>query len=70
MVLGGGWPEMQMARVVEDAASRTAGKKSLAMLAFARALRQIPTIICDNAGLDSADLVSALRAAHTHDGCK
>ena len=39
-----------MARVVEELAARTPGKKSLAMAAFARALRQIPTIICDNAG--------------------
>jgi T-complex protein 1 subunit beta len=39
-----------MARVVDDLAAHTPGKKSLAMNAFARALRQIPTIICDNAG--------------------
>lgn len=30
------------------------GKKSLAMEAFARALRQLPATIADNAGLDSA----------------
>lgn len=40
----------QMARVVDDLAARTPGKRSLAMAAFARALRQIPTIIADNAG--------------------
>ena len=40
----------QMARVVDDLAARTPGKKSLAMAAFGHALRQIPTIICDNAG--------------------
>jgi T-complex protein 1 subunit beta len=34
------------------------------MEAFARALRQLPTTIADNAGLDSADIVSTLRAAH------
>jgi hypothetical protein len=39
-----------MARVVDELAARTPGKRSLAMAAFARALRQIPTIICDNAG--------------------
>lgn len=27
--------------------------------------RQLPTIIADNAGYDSADLVAKLRAAHT-----
>ncbi|KAG8692100.1 T-complex protein 1 subunit beta, partial [Ceratobasidium sp. 395] len=31
---------------------------------FARALRQIPTILADNAGYDSSDLVARLRAAH------
>jgi chaperonin GroEL (HSP60 family) len=37
------------------------------MEAFARALRQLPTTIADNAGLDSADIVSTLRAAHGAD---
>lgn len=64
VILGGGWSEMQMARVVDELAAVTPGKKSLAMSAFANALRQIPTIISDNAGLDSADIVSRLRAAH------
>mmetsp|Transcript_21209 Transcript_21209/g.63831 ORF Transcript_21209/g.63831 Transcript_21209/m.63831 type:complete len:529 (+) Transcript_21209:150-1736(+) len=64
VLYGGGWPEMQMARVVDDLGARTPGKRSLAMAAFARALRAIPTTICDNAGLDSAELVSQLRAQH------
>eukprot|EP00887_Chlorella_sp_A99_P007942 scaffold12.g7942.t1 len=64
VVFGGGWGEMQMARVVDDLAARTPGKRSLAMAGFARALRQIPTTISDNAGLDSAEIVSQLRAAH------
>jgi hypothetical protein len=34
------------------------------MSAFARALRQLPAIIADNGGYDSAELVSQLRAAH------
>lgn len=28
-------------------------------------LQQLPTIIADNAGYDSADLISQMRAAHT-----
>lgn len=64
VIFGGGWAEMQMARVIDELAAVTPGKRSLAMEAFARALRQIPTIICDNAGLDSADIVSKMRAAH------
>lgn len=67
VVYGGGWPEMQMAAVVQKEAARTPGKRSLAMEAFALALRAIPATICDNAGLDSADLVSKLRAGHAAD---
>lgn len=37
------------------------------MEAFARALRALPSTICDNAGLDSADIVATLRAAHGRD---
>ncbi|OAE23893.1 hypothetical protein AXG93_1217s1050 [Marchantia polymorpha subsp. ruderalis] len=67
VVWGGGWPEMLMARQVDELARKTPGKKSLAIESFAAALRAIPSIICDNAGLDSADLVSQLRAAHFSD---
>lgn len=67
VIYGGGWPEMRLARAVEELAATTPGKKSLAMQAFARALRQLPAIICDNAGLDSAEIVSNLRAAHGAD---
>lgn len=34
------------------------------MEAYARALRQLPTIIADNGGYDGSDLISSLRAAH------
>lgn len=66
-VLGGGCSETLMAKAVEEAAAKTAGKKALAVESFARALRKIPTIIADNAGYDSSDLVAKLRAAH-HQG--
>ena len=49
-----------MANAVDDLAKRTPGKKALAMESFAKALRQLPTIISDNAGLDSSELVRAL----------
>ena len=48
-----------MANAVEQEARITPGKKQLALEAFARALRQLPTIIADNAGLDSAEIVRA-----------
>jgi len=63
-VLGGGCSESIMAKAVEELAKKTPGKKSLALEAFARALRTIPTTIADNAGYDSSELVSQLTAAH------
>ncbi|XP_044133094.1 T-complex protein 1 subunit beta [Bufo gargarizans] len=63
-VYGGGCSEMLMANAVTDLANRTPGKESVAMESFGRALQMLPTIIADNAGYDSADLVAQLRAAH------
>ena len=64
IVLGGGCSEMLMSCAVEEEARRITGKKAIAAESFARALRQIPTILADNAGYDSSDLVTKLRAAH------
>ncbi|KAL0566376.1 T-complex protein 1 subunit beta [Marasmius crinis-equi] len=63
-VLGGGCSEMLMSCSVDEAARSIKGKKAIAAEAFGRALRQIPTILADNAGFDSSDLVARLRAAH------
>ncbi|XP_055506699.1 T-complex protein 1 subunit beta [Leucoraja erinacea] len=64
-VYGGGCSEMLMAQAVFELAVRTPGKEAVAMESFAKALTMLPTIIADNAGYDSADLVAQLRAAHT-----
>ncbi|PWA74502.1 Chaperone, tailless complex polypeptide 1 [Artemisia annua] len=64
VLLGGGWPEMIMAKAVDELARKTPGKKSHAIDAFSRALLAIPTTIADNAGLDSAELIAQLRAEH------
>ncbi|GLB03592.1 hypothetical protein BO85DRAFT_389479 [Aspergillus piperis CBS 112811] len=63
VTLGGGCAEMVMSKAVEQAAQNTTGKKQLAVDAFAYALKQLPTILADNAGLDSSDLVTRLRQA-------
>jgi len=63
-ICGGGCTELLMAQAVDRAAEETAGKKALAMAAFAKALRQLPAIVADNGGYDSAELVTQLRAAH------
>ncbi|KAF8675758.1 hypothetical protein HU200_047242 [Digitaria exilis] len=64
VLFGGGWPEMVMAKEVDELARKTPGKKSHAIDAFSRALQAIPTTIADNTGLDSAELISQLRAEH------
>ncbi|XP_013787626.2 T-complex protein 1 subunit beta-like [Limulus polyphemus] len=64
IVFGGGSAEMLMATAVGRLAERTPGKEAMAMESFAKALRQMATIIADNAGYDSAQLISELRAAH------
>merc|ERR1712095_33892 len=63
-VFGGGCSEMLMAKAVEELAAKTAGKEARAMEAFANALRQLPSIIAENGGYDSAQLVSELKAKH------
>jgi len=64
VVFGGGCMEMVMSKAILEAAAATEGKESLAMEAFAKALVAIPTILADNGGYDSAQLVAQLRAAH------
>ncbi|KAM5540617.1 hypothetical protein V8D89_005648 [Ganoderma adspersum] len=64
IVLGGGCSEMLMSCAVEEEVRKVQGKKVIAAEAFGRALRMIPTILADNAGYDSSDLVAKLRAAH------
>ncbi|XP_063403784.1 T-complex protein 1 subunit beta-like [Mytilus trossulus] len=64
-VFGGGSSEMLMADAVSRLAARTPGKEAVAMEAYAKALRQLPSIIIDNGGYDTAQLISELRACHT-----
>lgn len=54
---------MKMAAEVEQLSKEIKGKESLAIESFAKALRQLPTILADNAGFDSAELVSNLKVA-------
>merc|ERR1712072_399455 len=64
VVYGGGAMEMAMAQAIQDKMASVEGKESLAMEAFAKALRSMPAIMADNGGYDSAELVGALRSAH------
>jgi T-complex protein 1 subunit beta len=61
-LLGGGNSEMRMSLAVDELAKSMSGKQAIAVEAFARALRQLPTIICENGGYDAAELVTNLRS--------
>lgn len=65
-VAGAGASEILMSSAVMIESQKVPGKEAIAVEAFGRALAQLPTIICDNAGLDSAELVSQLRAQHAN----
>jgi T-complex protein 1 subunit beta len=55
---------MLMSKAVDGAAAKEGGKRQMAIEAYARALRQLPTILADNAGFDSNELVANLRSMH------
>lgn len=65
-ILGGGNSEMRMSLAVDELAKTLSGKQAIAVEAFGRALRQLPTIICENGGYDAAELVTNLRAEITN----
>ncbi|ORX73091.1 T-complex protein 1 [Linderina pennispora] len=56
--------EMELARIVQDAADKTAGMNQHAMKAFAQALEVFARTLGDNVGVDSTALVAKLIAAH------
>ena len=68
ILLGGGWPEMVMAKAMDELARKTPGKKCHAIEAFSQTLIAIPTTIVDDTGLDHAELVAQLRAMHQKEG--
>ncbi|KAI6031366.1 chaperonin Cpn60/TCP-1 family [Pisolithus microcarpus] len=64
VVAGGGAAEMNLSAYIRKHALQIPGKTQLIMTAFAKALEIIPRQICDNAGLDSTDVLNKLRMRH------
>ncbi|KAF8551441.1 hypothetical protein OG21DRAFT_1417999 [Imleria badia] len=54
-----------MSCAVDEAARKVKDEEGIAAESFGRALRQIPTILTDNAGYNSSNLVARLRAVHS-----
>lgn len=64
VVAGGGAIEMEISRHLRDYAHTIRGKQQLIINAYAKALEVIPRQLSDNAGIDSTDILNALRKAH------
>ncbi|KDQ63172.1 hypothetical protein JAAARDRAFT_53398 [Jaapia argillacea MUCL 33604] len=64
VVAGGGAIEMELSAYIRKYALSIPGKLQLILSAFAKALEIIPRQICDNAGLDSTDILNKLRMKH------
>jgi len=67
VVAGGGAVELEVAKHLREHALGIEGKGQLIVNAFAKALEIVPRQLCDNAGFDSNDILSALRRKHTQD---
>jgi len=61
---GGGAPEVELARRLNEYADSISGREQLAIEAFADSLEIVPRVLAENAGLDSIDTLVDLRAAH------
>jgi len=67
VVAGGGAIEMEVSKYLKEMALAIEGKGQLIVYAIAKSLEVIPRQLSDNAGLDSTDILSALRRKHSHD---
>ena len=59
-------PQMGLSAHIRKHAFSIPGKLQLVHMAFAKALEVIPRQICDNAGLDSTDVLNKLRMRHAN----
>jgi len=64
VVIGGGAPEIEMARQLKEYAESISGREQLSINAFAEALEIVPTTLAENAGLDKINILTDLKAAH------
>lgn len=60
VIYGGGNSELTMAIACENFAKTVKGKEALAIEAYAKALRQLPITIAQNAGFDANELIHDL----------
>ncbi len=64
IIAGGGAIEMELAERIRREAKKESSKIQLAMFSFADALEAIPAALAENAGMDTIEAMTQLRAAH------
>jgi len=68
IVAGGGAIELGISRHLRQLSLQEKGRGQLFLAAYAKALEIIPRQLCDNAGLDSTNILNKLRAKHAQGG--
>ena len=66
VVVGGGAPEIEVARKLRDYAEKLKGRERLAVVAFADAIEVIPMTLAENAGMDPIDAMAELQSRHAN----
>lgn len=64
VVIGGGAPEIEVAKALREYAETLPGREQLAVQTYADAVEVVPITLGENAGLDPIDIISELRAHH------
>ncbi len=64
VVAGGSAPELEMASTLRKYAQTLPGREQLAVQVFAECLEVVATTLAENAGLNTIDILSELRARH------
>ncbi len=64
VVAGAGAPELELSRGLMKYANSLSGREQLAVEAFAKSMEIIPRTLAENAGIDSIDSLTELKAAH------
>lgn len=64
VLVGGGACEIELIKRLKQYAETISGKEQIAILAVADAFEVIPRTLAENAGLDTIDMITNLKAAH------
>lgn len=64
-VAGGGALEMELSKHLRDYSRRIGTKHQLIINGYAKALEVIPRSLCENAGIDSIEVINKLRKTHS-----